>query len=152
MVAVLANVLDFRKPKFRIIEVLTYISKIANWKKQCFKTRFLLWCQKKTSKRWKLVSTNFWDSMRTGSGSEEDNMYHVLFGWINTLQLWQISHFGWAFARTSSSCEHATNLAMGLDMCNSSITRFQSASGVMDKTLTPSPWTTQMDDPKMDYT
>ena len=24
-------------------------------------------------------------------------------------------------------------------------------SGVMDKTLTPSPWTTQMDYPKMDY-
>ena len=56
---------------------------------------------------------------------------------VNTLQIWQISDFGWPFARTSSSCEHAANLAMGLDMCNSSITGFLSASGVYSHWIYP---------------
>ena len=66
------------------------------WKK----TQFSPWCQKKSRKRWKLISTNFvWDSMRTHCGTEEDNIYHVLFTWIldnygkyihvNTRQIWQ---------------------------------------------------------------
>ena len=41
----------------------------------------------KSSKRCKLVSTNLiWDSMRTDSGTEEDNIYHVLLTWV---QIWQ---------------------------------------------------------------
>ena len=54
------------------------------WKETLFffKTEFLLWCQKKSSKRLKLVSKNFIsDSMPTDSGSEDD-IYHVLFTWI----------------------------------------------------------------------
>lgn len=40
---------------------------------------------------------------------------------LNTLQIWQISDFGWVFACQRSSREHSTNLAMELDMCKSSI-------------------------------
>ena len=50
------------------------------------------------------------DSMRTDLGSEEDNFH------VTTLQIWQISDFGWAFACTTSSREHSTKLAIGLEM------------------------------------
>lgn len=65
--------------------------------------------------------------MRTDSaGTEEDNIcsFH-----LNTLQIEQISDFGWVFACKISSREHSTNLATRLNMCNSNITGFQSASG-----------------------
>lgn len=61
--------------------------------------------------------------MQTDSaGTKEDNICSFR---LNTLQIGQISDFGWVFACKISSHEHSTNLAMELDMCKSSITGFQ---------------------------
>ena len=100
----------FSNPTFRIIGVLTYFLNIKNGKKQFFNTQFSLLNQNKGSK---LVTNFIRDSMRTDRGSEEDNFH------VTTLQIWQISDFGWAFAYTISSREHSTKLAIGLEMCNS---------------------------------
>ena len=87
-----------------------YISNNKNRKKQLFKTQFSLLYQNKGSK---LVTNFIRDSMRIDSGSEEDNFQ------VPTLQIWQISDFGWVFACTISSREHSTKLVNGLEMCNS---------------------------------
>ena len=59
--------------------------------------------------------------MRTDSGTEEDDTYHVLF-----ILIWHIGLWLRAFACT---IYHLTNLAKGLDMYNGNIIGLQSGSG-----------------------
>ena len=90
--------------------------RLEDWKRKetvLKNTQLSLWCQKKSSNRWKLVCTIWCEP--TVEPKLRDNLPSCSFYVMNTRQMWQISDFGRLHVNIYK-----------LDMCNSNITRFES--------------------------
>ena len=77
MATALANLLDFRKPKFRIIEVLTYIQTLKIERNSVLKLDSCYDVKRRPTSDENLFRQTF--DGGTDSETEEDNIYHVLF-------------------------------------------------------------------------